>query len=558
MSSARRESHARPFLEISDSDGMAGTSAPPSFFTNRHSESIWPDLFDYASDVLDPLSLQDEVLAVQKQSGSWDLGFDIFGHKKLPLEISTLIAQHLEIYQIFQARRVSRSWNKKLSSKHCINTCLRPWFTGNRNGLPTPERLSFIGINSLKAEQLDAFCSGRAFSMTIGNWKAGGQNDHTRHKPWRMAYANGRLAWLTDATIVCFVVRLVSSTKTQLQVPRGKRTRSLAISTTMIAVATNNYTCYIWRLSEVEGGTFDTTFADRVELVCCRVSTIVISESKAAVLYDKTRKNAADMTIWDAPTRQTHHRSLCPRSEVSRLDNRGLLITQNGNYMVHAKVTRGNNTVVYFARLNTDGILDSERQITLPGIDDLKEEPPNRSSMTKRGCATLYSAVRCTRFDFQGRHRWEVVRICYNFDTDRAELKKQIAYGIKPWSLKPDCFFWRNDVAYFRPTSGHVSGLGVTDLRGGLCKEAEMSFPELFPDHTLEEGENPFVLGDERFLVSVWRYYYFVWCFNKNIAFSGDDEYGINERYKGKMRGQKSECKERRLVGLDAPTDGSS
>ncbi len=113
---------------------------------------------------------------------------------KLPFELLYQVVQHLEVYQIFQAQRVSRKWSQILSSSEIAEPlALKPRF-GNPDDssrtsedqlsktltktrgfsqgvLHIPDGLSPGSAASLLARHIDSFRNGTALSMAIGGWE---------------------------------------------------------------------------------------------------------------------------------------------------------------------------------------------------------------------------------------------------------------------------------------------------------------------------------------------------------------------------------------------------
>ena len=122
-----------------------------------------------------------------------DLHCDIIAD--LPLEISQMIVQQLFLYQVFQARRVSSRWRHVLSSPQTVEPLLRGRFPTPtaETSLHIPQGLSENSIVSLKAEHIDAYRTGHAFSYARYRW------DCFQEGCWNwdpMAYADGILAWV--------------------------------------------------------------------------------------------------------------------------------------------------------------------------------------------------------------------------------------------------------------------------------------------------------------------------------------------------------------------------
>ncbi len=132
--------------------------------------------------------------------------YDIVGN--LPLEINVFVFQHLQIRRVFQGRRVSRKWLGILSSPALLDPILQQWDSLGRTPLLIPEGLE---PQSIRAEHIDAYRRGLAFSKADYNWDIQPTSD-----PAGIAYADGRLAWVGKTRLTLVVVDL----------ERGKNTPS--------------------------------------------------------------------------------------------------------------------------------------------------------------------------------------------------------------------------------------------------------------------------------------------------------------------------------------------
>ncbi len=166
---------------------------------------------------------------------------DVFG--KLPLELSQRISRYLQLYQIFQARRVSKRWNAILSSSYIVESMfLRPWYTEEKSSLHIPEGLSESAVVSLKAEHIDAFRNGRAFS--VSRFDTDGISSYDL-----IAYANGILAWLTTDGKSVRLKCLASGKSVTLASPNGTAIEYMKLGGHLLVAFTGlSNICHIWKL----------------------------------------------------------------------------------------------------------------------------------------------------------------------------------------------------------------------------------------------------------------------------------------------------------------------
>ncbi len=366
--------------------------------------------------------------------------------------------------------------------------------------------------------------------MTIRIWFEDNDYHETNKGSWRLAYAAGFLAWVLSGTNELYLFRLVSSVLTTLRAPQSEEIQLMAISTTMLAVTTKTGNCHVWKLSGAELEEIATTVPVTFKLRSSEVWRLVVSASTVAVVYDKATEKRADITICDVETLETDHRLLPSQTELSRIRDRCIVATRQGKYIIHAEVVHGAARTIHFAKLKASGEMESDWSIELNDVGGFTKLPQYAAPSNKTGCETLYSYIQCTPAtlpDSKSRYKWKITRVCYFFDDDRIEVKRQTAHGMDPQASKPGNFFWRNNIAYFRDKSGKAGELAVMDLNGGSCRKAEMSAPELIPEWARDVMETErsgnktdvrsIILGDETFLFSVWRGYFVIWCFDKNI-----------------------------------------
>ena len=123
-----------------------------------------------------------------------DLYCDVIA--ELPLEISQMILQYLPIHQTFQARRVSSKWRQILSSAQTVGPLLQYWLPKGDVGLGLriPEGVSSESIASLKAEHVDAYRTGHAFTYASHEWDCFTYD----FAPGHVAYAEGFMAWVAE------------------------------------------------------------------------------------------------------------------------------------------------------------------------------------------------------------------------------------------------------------------------------------------------------------------------------------------------------------------------
>lgn len=109
-----------------------------------------------------------------------------------PLEITQQVLGYLPLHQCFRMRRVSKEWFRILSGPQTVEYLLRFWYPGAETKFEIPKGLTSSAVLSSRAEHVDAYRSGRAFSMVKGAWEL------TNHRSTKtsVAYSNGYVAWI--------------------------------------------------------------------------------------------------------------------------------------------------------------------------------------------------------------------------------------------------------------------------------------------------------------------------------------------------------------------------
>lgn len=166
--------------------------------------------------------------------------FDVVGN--LPAELNQLIFQQLDLCQVFQCRRVSRTWSAILCDESLIRAKLEPWrLKGDfkleiSRGTPSKQALDMI------AEHEDAFRTGNVFSkMTMAI-------PYEVTIPGRFSYSEGYLAWWdNDMDVMGIAIYHIKSGKRFRRVmPERETINCLAVSSTLLAVVSYGAKCYVW------------------------------------------------------------------------------------------------------------------------------------------------------------------------------------------------------------------------------------------------------------------------------------------------------------------------
>ena len=119
-----------------------------------------------------------------------DFRYDLLAN--FPLEITQQVLGYLPLHQCFRMRRVSKEWFRILSGPQTVGYLLRFWYPGPEVKSEIPKGTTASAVLSSRAEYVDAYRSGRAFSMTKGAWDLA----HRFSTKTSIAYSNGYIAWI--------------------------------------------------------------------------------------------------------------------------------------------------------------------------------------------------------------------------------------------------------------------------------------------------------------------------------------------------------------------------
>ena len=163
---------------------------------------------------------------------------DIIG--RLPPELSQLVIQHLPLYQVFQSRRVSRSWQGILSTGQVIKQALGQWY-------PADHASSNVLLTEV-AQRADAYQQGNPLAMTIVD-DISYSND--AYNSTHVAHADGILAWIDCECLRSVeILDVQSGFRKRLTTPNRDKLSTIAVSSTIAAVLSESAKCYIWRIGE--------------------------------------------------------------------------------------------------------------------------------------------------------------------------------------------------------------------------------------------------------------------------------------------------------------------
>ena len=354
--------------------------------------------------------------------GEVDLRCDIIA--KLPLELSQMILQRLPLSQVFQARRVSSQWNQILSLPQSLELLICNWFPPSTDtDLHIPDGLSASSILSLKAEHIESYRTGHAFTYAMHEWDCfpDGLNINL------VAYADGVMVWV-DTTDSHLVKSLDLKTGEEWSFLPEARTRvmSIATSSSMVA-ALGSDRCHVW--------TFRTGDWYCLRMPSASESDIAVSGESLAIFDLSTRLDASprvEVLTWTLKDQRTcsFPMALAPKKDGhlyslrTMLDNKGesLLFVE----WIHDPF-EGRSPHLHYSRTNLDGNILAQGVIQIPhtrGYDCVSYDTALKEA---NGQAVIWSFHKCHVEDDVS----ELILICYNFRDDSLEVRTQMVSGLR-------------------------------------------------------------------------------------------------------------------------------
>lgn len=453
---------------------------------------------------------------------------DIF--TRLPLEISEIIAQHLGLTQAIRARRVSKGWLNILTSSHVSRCLLRPWHSTDNCSLRVPDGLSQSAIWSLKAEHMNAYRSGIAFDQKTVQLPLSRIGSIYK----RVAYSNGKVAWIADNETDIHFLSLENGCGYSMIKGDGKVLTHLALSGSMMVVAT--------RTGEYRITDFAKTVGHQVYLGLGEVDEMVVAKATLAVLHGPLTSNIlqASVTTWKLGyTTPLHFTSRLHRSpkQALRLCDLKIMLDQSGTFVVlFERVTEAK--IVYFTRFSLTGRILAEGALETPSMEGYAGHPDKITPNDVNGWATVWSYS--TREKVEGVQKTKtILRVRYKVDHDILQLKKD-SFDVfsDPIETTSNIFFC-NDVAYCKARDGRTPiVLKVIDFSNSFIAPAIMCYRVEYPHQwvnqilSMSEGDllRSAFLGDERFLIIARRFGLVIWAFDRHHAMTETDEEFRQER----------------------------
>ena len=504
-----------PFLQLKNSEGRRRAWVlNPS--TQRHNTHVAHRL----NGLVDSLT-HDQIRELRNAIGGVDLCYDIVA--ELPLELSQMILQHLPLHQCFQARRVSRKWKKITSSPSTIDCVLQHWYPTTDTGLCIPGGISAGSAAFLKAEHVDAFKTGRPFSMMTHDL----HQFHDGVDAEKFAYAEGVIAWI-DPIYTYAIKALDLRTRIEGEFLTDNRciVTHVAMSSSILAGLSPSARCYVWDLSTLDQISLRLPSADFDDLT--------VSGTTLAIASFRMRITPrVEVVTWDLRNRTTQSFFVSSFSkQPENIDLWQMTIDRQGESVIFFETTYHGDISslpeqLHFTRTNLKGDVLARGSLGLGCVvDAICHNVASFFDIDGSGTPWVFSGFPQGPRDI--RKAQEVFRISFNFDKNRFETGK---YKLNEsperidWTAR---FFSWKDVMYSSTTITNRR-YGVIDLRESCLHSIDMAPRVVLPD-SWKDAESSWILeggglllGDEIFLVHVLPSGFYAWCFDKNVRMANEN-----------------------------------
>ncbi len=420
----------------------------------------------------------------------------------LPLDIIREICQYLALHQIHQARYVSHCWFDTIISIGYPSSFITQWYQQN-----VPE-LKPLKVNSA-INQIIAFEKG----IRVKEKVIKGQFDH-------ITYADDVLAGRHTQQIEKGVFsQLRHGRRGEITSPDGTAFSFIAVSGSMIVTIVYSQACYVWELTS-EGIASET--AERVEHSAISVDQLLVSEKMLAIV-DMAHAKSTTVTTFNFVTKV---RTLFTIPWIHRCQGK-FMFDDSGQSMIcfqHIIEDSGDHKAgdVHCARYDLKGKLQSQDSKFCP-FDRSSFQFWNDESVVRTRCSTLWTSLRRQSEDPAADNTiWILHRICYDNDTERLEIKRQIIHGLRTTrDGVVNLLYWKHLVycrSYsFQSSEGEKdhskqSELSIINLKTSWCQRANSPMGD--PWDSMDRDNvliSAHLEGDETYLIEDWMDRIVVW-----------------------------------------------
>ncbi|KAL8705478.1 MAG: hypothetical protein Q9201_001409 [Fulgogasparrea decipioides] len=481
------------------------------------------------------------VREVVDQAGKVDFRFDIISY--LPIELLCLVFQHLEIYQAFQLRRVSRKWLRSLSAPELVDALLRPWFAMGDVDLRIPPELSDEAALALKAEHVDAFITGNPYSVVQGDLELAVPAGCTGFDRSLIAYSHRRLAWVDGLNGRVHVRNLELGQEALYTPPNREKATNIDLSTDIVATTTTSGKCYAWD--------YATGAPASVRLPSAWHGGLFVSGSSLAVVHRTEAQGQVGVTTWSLHNCQTRSFHFSLRGKTWSQDRKPIYrIYMTADSVLFVERERGPPDEFLFTRCALDGKVLAQGTSGLlhrtfrTGYVDIMAYPQHSRTRTKSLEVLDRMLVRDEQDESLQILRKTVtegtrgiLRLIYDLRHDRFLNQKECIIPCKDFELDDTDNYWSVALnLQSRELTNHYMH-GFPAFRCRREKEGWLS-RRGGPRHsnTSFVGQEPvWFWGDEIFMVRVFPNGFTAFCFDKHISMPDEDQNFRQQREQARL-----------------------
>ena len=468
---------------------------------------------------------------------STDFSYDVVGN--LPVEVNITIFQYLELYEVFQARRVSRMWMQMLSSPALLEALLQQWDSMGETPLRIPEGIAPQPMRSIRAEHIDAYRNGLAFSKMAYKWDV-----PPTVAPGAITYTNGILAWIGRMGREVFVLYLETGAKYTYMPSNREMLVKITISTSLVAVTASSGTCYVWEIPSGRANSF--------RLTNILMHNLVSSGKTLAVLEGSSHSLRDHVTTWNLDTQKSYYFPVMATPNLDEKDSQGpphfdkkIIVSNSGLSVVVFQRIISDPEVISFLHLSLDGHVQSSGSLNTPQTGFYGCCPEEEWQLPLAKHPTIWSYIyrepysQPTKDGLARLPTDYLLRVVYDSERECLRLEQYcppFLHNASPDGPTPakNLFFWK-DLVYYR-ADWSPGSLTIIDLKNNKCGGADMgrwitNEFERFNHSTGQiDGEfgyplsHPLLFGDETYIVNVFSGGFVAWCFDKHITMAGEDK----------------------------------
>ena len=406
---------------------------------------------------------------------------------------------------------------------------LRDWFPKGDDGvgLWIPEGVSSESIASLKAEHVDAYRTGHAFTYASHKWDCCHCDDLLGH----VAYAEGVMAWVAgDHHSLVKSIDLRTGQKRSFLSEDRTALHAIAMSSSMV-VALSSERCNVWSLTTGETHVLRYQSSDERGFVS-------VSDKSFACAYHQYgigEEDGFDVLTWTLKDQRPSRFFLAIPTETN---TQSIMLDSNGETLLFFYHSwSGAPMHFYYSRFNLDGDVLAQGVIKTPSLESYHDCAEYAVPKEANGRAVIWSLAKSPR---EMRNFSEIMLICYNFQKNCFEIRAGMVDGLGMTIHSTSHLFYWKDAAYYldyEPGSC-FNTIRVVDLQELTCRDAKMDTPTSTSDMLVHHWEHePLLFGDETFLIITFGPGFAVWCFNRNVQlFNEDIDYKENRKKNIKKR----------------------